>query len=247
MIEDCESVNNFGSSNMTEPKYQFVNRKRSASSLTISQKDYMLLRQGKSIHYYNSRLGSPMVIRVIPRPRMHPNKSSESKENNLIDPTLSSIVDSVYIKPSQNQDNDDLDMEERLPESKESEEQSEVTNNFSGKVMASQCPESDMGMVDVTSFTSSSSNRQSQKGSYRATRRKGVAQICVKETKKVQSKKAKKILSCTHIVSACRSVGIKRKLVGISPDLAHRLWNKSFSMLYPSSSVSNSFVASSHV
>ncbi|KNA17484.1 hypothetical protein SOVF_079340 [Spinacia oleracea] len=241
IIEDCESVSNFESSNMTEPKYRFVNRKRPGSSLTISEKDYMLLRQGKSIRYYNSRLGSPMVIRVVPRPRRHPEKSGETKENNLIDPTLSAIVDSVYTKPSQHQDNDDLEMEERLPESKESDEKSEVKNNFSDTVMASQCPESDMGMVDVTSCTSSVSDRQSQKGSYIARRRKGVARSCVKGTMKVQSRKTKKILSCTHTVSACRSVGIKRKLVGISPDLTHRPRKKSFSMLYPSSSVSNSF------
>ncbi|KNA20794.1 hypothetical protein SOVF_048870 [Spinacia oleracea] len=65
MMEDVLSVSNSENSKPVEPNYRVVNRLRSGSSLSISKKDYQLLLKGKTIQYFNSKVASPMTIRVI--------------------------------------------------------------------------------------------------------------------------------------------------------------------------------------
>ncbi|XP_021860790.1 protein PHOX3-like [Spinacia oleracea] len=91
MMEDVVSVSSFGNSKLAESNYRFVNRKRSGSSLSISSKDYQLLLKGKSIQYFNSKLASPMTIRVRGGgPKNITKTNYESQEEKLDD---SSIVD----------------------------------------------------------------------------------------------------------------------------------------------------------
>ncbi|KNA20730.1 hypothetical protein SOVF_049710 [Spinacia oleracea] len=237
MMEDCESVINFESSNMVEPKYRFANRRRPGSSLTISKKDYLLLRQGKSIQYYNPRLWSPMVIRIMPGARKHLERSSECQENSLIGSTSSIIVNDFCTKHSVDHGSDDLEMEIGSIESKENEEHSEVSDNFSDKVMDSQFRDGCMFRSKGADLLSSS-RKQGHRICLCAERRKRVARSCVKESRRVHSMKATKTMSCTHIDFACRSVGMKRKCIAFPSDLVNRPRKKSLSILCLSSNAS---------
>lgn len=53
-----------------EPRYRFNNRKRQGSKLTISSSDYFLMTQGKTLKFFNAKLGSIMEVKIA-------NKSNE--------------------------------------------------------------------------------------------------------------------------------------------------------------------------
>lgn len=62
MKDGTANESNQEKSIMVEPKYWFVNRRRSGSFLSISKNDYQLLLKGKSIKYVHSKVGCPVTM-----------------------------------------------------------------------------------------------------------------------------------------------------------------------------------------
>lgn len=229
MMEYCESVNKFEGSHMIEPKYRFVNRRRSGSYITISQKDYVQLKQGKLVQYYNSKSQSPMTVRVIASSRRKHERPNENREQNLSTSTLSTMGDTCQYAMSEDQNKDDKlerEMEIGLPEPKESEDQSDSSTIVFGMFKDNH---SQVGCIARSSF----SNKHDRMVSSPTGGRKVIAQIHGKGTRRVKLKKLEKYSYHSRGDGDCRfKVGMKRKLDGPPANLVHRPLKKPLTLLH---------------
>ncbi|KAL2930917.1 Peptidyl-prolyl cis-trans isomerase D [Bienertia sinuspersici] len=71
MVENSENqhsstvYSNTNISEKTNSSYQFHNRKRHEYSLSISKSNYLLMSQGKTLKFYNAKVGTFMEVRIV--------------------------------------------------------------------------------------------------------------------------------------------------------------------------------------
>ncbi|KNA11514.1 hypothetical protein SOVF_134560 [Spinacia oleracea] len=218
MMEEVASVSNFENSKMVEPKYRFVNRRRSGSSMSISKKDYQLLLRGKSVQYFNSKIGSPMTIKVVGSGQGRTMKRDCESEGVILAKSLTvnmsknnPIVGGKNEEPQkQRNENLNMDVTYNLVDAKagdlESEAASTITDNHHQVKVASE----PMGEV---CFKSTSSLKQDVKHKLGARSRQQADRCLEKKTKRKHPvRRTVTSISHTHPVVCRYNDGKKRKI-----------------------------------